>query len=102
MHRLGEDSNKTPEDQLESPLRVQWRKLSHRWLFSDDEFQLGDNVDYELSVRAKGIHKGIAPSAQFAVALAEKRPNEALKSLSECRIRDVALVLIELACCEQA
>src|SRR6202008_2477171 len=61
----GEDPDKTPKDQLETPLRVLWRKLSDRWLFSDDEFQLGDYVDYELSIRAEGVDKSIAPSAQF-------------------------------------
>ena len=45
--------------------------------------------------------KGVAPTAQLGVALAEKRPDEALEGLRQRRIRDVALVLVELAGGEQ-
>ena len=38
---------------------------------------------------------------QLGFALRQKAPDETLKSLSERRIGDVALVLIELAGCEQ-
>ena len=68
-----------------------------RWQVSDDQLQLGDQVDHEPSVRAQRLQKGVAPTAQLGVALAEKRSDEALKSLYERRIRDVTLVLIEFA-----
>ena len=43
-----------------------------------------------------------APACQLGVALAEERPDETLKSLHQCRVRDIALVLVELAGREQA
>ena len=45
--------------------------------------------------------KRVAPARQLGVALAEKRPDQALKGLRQRRIRDVALVLVELAGREQ-
>src|SRR5262245_12119714 len=83
MFRPGEDADKPPKHQLETPLRVLGRKLRDRWLFSDDELQLGDDVDHEPSIRAQRLQKGVAPTAQLGVALAEKRPDEALKSLGQ-------------------
>src|SRR5262249_55928436 len=52
MFRPGEDPDEPPKHQLETPLRIQWRKLGDRWLVSDDELELGDDVDHEPSVRA--------------------------------------------------
>ena len=51
---------------------------------------------------AQRLHKGVAPTAQLGVALAEKRSHEAVKSLHQRRIWDVAFVLIELAGGEKA
>src|SRR4030095_16797881 len=93
----GEDTDEPPKHQVEAPLRVLWRKLRDWWLVSDDELQLGDDVDHESSVRPLRVPKGVAPTAQLRVTLAEQRPDEALKSLRERRIRDVTLVLVELA-----
>src|SRR5215813_12131423 len=46
--------------------------------------------------------KGIAPRAQLLFALAQKRTDKTLKGLGEGGIRDIALVLVELARCEKA
>src|SRR5215813_7416728 len=46
--------------------------------------------------------KGIAPRAQLLFALAQKRTDKTLKGLGEGGIRDIALVLIELARCKKA
>src|SRR6266850_377036 len=46
--------------------------------------------------------QGVAPALQLGLAFTEKRLHKAPKSLGERRIRDVALVLIELARREQA
>jgi hypothetical protein len=81
MVRPGEDADKAPENQLEMPLRVLWRKLRDRRLFSNDELQLGDDVDHEPSVRAQRVQKGGTPTAQLGIALAEKGPDKALKRL---------------------
>src|SRR5262249_12646151 len=97
MLRPGEDADEPVKHLLEAPLRVLWRKLEDRWLVSDDKLQLGDNVDHEPSVWAQRLQQGLAPTAQLRFVFAEQRPDEALKRLKERRIRDVALVLIELA-----
>ncbi len=101
MLRSGKDADKPSKHQLETPLRVLRRQLGHRGLFSNDVLEFRHQVDYEPSIRAESLQEGVAPTAQFGVALAQKRPHEALKSLSESRIRDVTLVLIELARGEQ-
>src|SRR4051794_3039834 len=46
--------------------------------------------------------KGIAPPAQFLFALTQKWTNKALKGLGQSGIRDVMLVLVELARRKQA
>jgi hypothetical protein len=70
MLRPGEHAQQAAEHQLETALCVLWRKLRHRWLFSDDELQLGNDIDHESAVRGEGLQKGVAPTAQFGVALA--------------------------------
>src|SRR6202030_3333600 len=97
MFGPGEDADKSPKHQLEAPLRVLWRKIRGCWLFSDDELQFGNELDHELAVRAQRLAQGVVPARQLGVALAEKRSHQALKGLRQSRIRDVALVLVELA-----
>ena len=64
--------------------------------------QFGDEVDHEPSVRPQRLQQALRAScAQLGLALAEKWPHQALKRLHQRRIRDVALVLVELARREQ-
>ena len=102
MLRPREYADKSPKHQLEAALRVLWRKLGNRGLFSYDELQFGNEIHHELSVRVQRPKKGIAPAAQLGFAFAQKRTDKALKGLRQSGIRDVALVLIELAGCKQA
>ena len=97
MFGPGEDADEPPQHQLESPLRLLRLKLGHRRLVADDEPQFRNEIDHQLAVRAQRLQKGIAPDAERGVALAEQRPDEALKGLRQGRIGDVALVLVELA-----
>src|SRR5262249_21448774 len=46
--------------------------------------------------------KGIAPLAQLLFALTQKWADKALKGLREGGIRDITLVLVELARCKKA
>ncbi len=46
MLRPGEDADKPPKHQLETPLRVLGRKLRRRRLVADDELQFGDEIDH--------------------------------------------------------
>src|ERR1700694_2391847 len=102
MFMAREGGDEASEPQREPRLRLLRRQLRDRRWFADNELQLGDEVDHEPPVRAQRLHKGVAPTAQLGVALAEKRWHEALKSLHQRRIGDVALVLIELAGGEKA
>src|SRR6202034_4789769 len=55
---LCEYADKSTEHQLEAALRILWRKLGNRWLFSYDEPQFGNQVHHELSVRIQRFTKG--------------------------------------------
>jgi len=92
-----EHADEATEHQLKSPLRLLRLKLGNRWLLADDELQLRDEVGHEPTVQAQRLHKGLTPTRQFGIALAEKRAHQALKGLHQRRIGNVALVLVELA-----
>ena len=102
MVRPGEHTDEPPEHQLETPLRVLRRELRHGRLVADEERQCGDEVHHEPSVRLQRLTKRGAPAVQLGLALPQKVPDEALKRLRERRIRDVALVLVKLACGKEA
>src|SRR5580658_914553 len=97
MFRPGEYANKAPQNELETALRLLRLKLRDRRLVSDDELQFGDEVGHEPCIQLERLQKRAAPDRQFGVALAEKRPYQALKCLHQGRVGNVALVLIELA-----
>src|SRR5262249_23014445 len=78
-------------------LRVLWRKIRNRRLFSYDELQFGHQIHNEKSVRAQRFTNVIAPSAQICFALRQKGTDEVLKGLRQSGVGDVALVLVELA-----
>ena len=77
-------------------------KIGNRRLFADDEFQFGDEVHDQQPVRTQGLAKRIPPGLELSLALAQNLPDETLKGLRHRGVRDVALVLIELAGGEQA
>src|SRR6516164_10354578 len=101
MVRSGKCANEAPTYELKTALCLLWRQLRNRRLVSDDQLEFGNEVDHEPPVRSQRLQKRVAPARQLGVALAEERPDEALKSLHQCRVRDIALVLVELARCEQ-
>src|SRR6516225_5357186 len=102
MFRPGEDADEPPEHYLKTAFCLLRRKLRDGRLLSDNQLQLGDSVDNELPIETQRLPKGIAPVAQFRVAFSQKRTDQALKRLRQRRIRDVALVLVELACREKS
>src|SRR5215468_3757166 len=102
MLRPREHSDESPKDELESTLGVLRRKVWNRRRFSDDELQFRNKVCNEPAVLAQRITKRLAPFAQLRLVLAEQGTDEVLKGLRQRGIRDVALVLIELAGAEKA
>src|SRR5215471_5163751 len=97
MFRLGEGAEEAAEYPLEPVLRILSAKLRDRGLIADDMAQLGDEIDYELPVISKRFVKSVPPTGQLGVALAQERSEQPLKGLCQRRVRDVTLVLIELA-----
>src|ERR1700730_16277400 len=96
-----EHPEEAPEDHLEAILRLLRRQIRHWRLFSDPDFQLGNEVDDELAVRAQRLAERVPPLAKLGLAMGEQRADEALECLAQSRARDVALVLIELSGGEQ-
>ncbi len=93
----GENGEETPEYHLETILPVLRRKLRNRRLLSDDEMQLRNQVDHDLTVRTKCLQQRSSPLADFRLAPGKDLPDQRLESLRQRRIGDVALVLVELA-----
>src|ERR1700745_4095852 len=97
MFCMREHANQPTEHQLEAALRILWRKFGNRRLFSDNELQFGDEVNHKPSVWVQSFQKDGAPARELSLALAEKPADQALESLRERRVGDIALVLVELA-----
>src|SRR6202049_51563 len=97
-----EHPEEAPEHHLEAVLRVLRRQVRDRWLLSDHELQPGNEVDDELSIWAQRLAQSIPPPAKLGLALGKERADKALESLAQRGVRDVALVLVELAGREQA
>src|SRR5215471_8036593 len=102
MLGASEYGQETPEDQEKTSLRVLGRKLRERLLLADDKFQVRDQVHHKPAMWAQGFTERLTPVSEFDVALRQERTDKALKSLCQCGIGNVALVLIELARSKQA
>ncbi len=81
MFRSREYSDKTPKYQPETALRVLGRKIGDWWLFPYNQLQFRNQVHNELSVWIQRPEEGVAPYAQFRLALGQKRTDKTLKCL---------------------
>src|SRR6185437_1038901 len=102
MFRPREYIDKTTNYQLETSLGFALRKVRDRRLLSYNGLQFRDQTYHQLSVRMKRVTESIAPLAQLLFALTQEWANQALKGLRQSGIRDIALILVELACCKKA
>ena len=102
MLRARKDADEPPQHRLEAALRILRWQIGDRRLFADDEFQLGDEVHDQQPVRAQRLAKRLPPALELRLALAQNLPDQTLKGLRQRGVRDVALVLIELAGGEEA
>src|SRR4029077_5870507 len=93
----GEHAQEPPEHRVETSLRVLRRQFGKRGLLADDEFQVRNQAYDELSVQAQRLTNRFAPVSEFDVAFCQERTNQTLKGLRQRGVRNVALVLIELA-----
>ena len=94
--------DKAAEHDLEAALPVLRRQIWDRRLLSDHEFQFGNEVHDELTVRTERLTQCVTPAAKLRLALSQQGPDQTLECLGEGGVRDVALVLVELAGCEEA
>src|SRR5262249_7060923 len=101
MLGLREHTDESPQDEPESALSVLERKVGDRRRLAADELQFGNEVRDQPSVRTECIVQRFAPRIQLGFALTQERTDQTLKRLCERRIRNIALVLIELARSEQ-
>src|SRR5712692_9457447 len=92
-----EYAEEAPEDHLEAALRVLRRQVRNGRLFPDHELQLGHEIHDELAVGAQRLAQRVPPPAKLRLVLAQKRADKALEGLGKRSVRDVALVLVELA-----
>ena len=60
--RPREDTDESPEHELEAPLRVLRRELGRRRLLADDELEVWNEVHYQLSVGIQSLTKRISPA----------------------------------------
>src|SRR5215471_21809156 len=101
MFRPSEDTNESAEHDLEPPLRALRRKLRDwRWL-PNDQPHFRNEIHNQSCVGSQRLPQRITPRCKVSVALAEQRPDQALKGLCQSRVGNVALVLIEFAGSEQ-
>ena len=66
-------------------------------MFADDQLEFGYELDHKASVGAERLAQGPAPTFQLKLALTQKAADEPLESLSDRRVRNIALMLVELA-----
>ena len=93
----GERLDEVHEHDLETILRFRWGELWNRRLIADDERQIGDEIDDQLSVRAERAAQDLTPPVEALLRLAEQLLDEAAKRPRECAVGVALLELIELA-----
>src|SRR5216683_6627882 len=95
--RPGERAEEAPEHQLEAVLRILRGQLWSGWLLPDDELHLRDEIDDQLAVCPDRLRQDGTPLFHLRFALDEDLIDQSLEGLCQCRIRNVALILVELA-----
>ena len=97
MIRAGEHRQELLEHQAEAVLRLDRRQRRHRRLRADDERDLRQHVDDQLAVDADGGLDLLPPAGDALLALGQQLLHQVAQRLREGGVRNVALVLVELA-----
>src|SRR5215831_18573512 len=79
--RSSKHADKLTERPVEAIPRILRREVGNGWLTPNDDLELRDQVDDELSVRAQGLLKLVPPAADLRIALAKDLTQETLESL---------------------
>src|SRR6202046_3687811 len=83
MLLAGKDSEEAPEHHLEAVPGILRRQVRDRRLFSDHQFQLGNQVHNDLTILAQRLPQGVPPGTEPRLALPQKRADETLESLGQ-------------------
>src|SRR5271157_2035907 len=97
MLRPREQADEPPEHQLATVLRISQRQVWNGRLFPNDKLNLRDEANEELPIRLERLLQGTTPPVYFGFTLDEDLTDQRPQGLCQGRVRDVALVLIELA-----
>jgi len=76
MLRARKDANEPPQHRLKAALRILRWQIGDRRLFADNEFKLGYEVHDQEPVRAQCLAKGIPPTLQLSLGLAQDLPDQ--------------------------
>src|SRR5215471_19118143 len=76
--------------------------LGHWWLRTDQQCKLGHKIHHEPAVRAQRLEHSSVPACQVFVTLDQELADQVLEDLRQGGVRDIVLVLVELAEGEQA
>src|SRR5215471_10488358 len=96
-----EHSDQSSKRRLEADLCVRRWDLWNSRLLSDDELELGDEIEEQPGVRCERLTKLLSPLAQLGLGLGQELPDQTSESLGQRRVRNVAPELVELARREQ-
>ncbi|EDT07166.1 hypothetical protein BgramDRAFT_6103 [Paraburkholderia graminis C4D1M] len=92
-----EHTQEATEHPMKQVLRILRRQIRNGRLLADDERKLGNQVHHHLAIRRERLHQLFAPGLDLRVAFAEQIAQEPLECLRKGGVRNVSLVLIELA-----
>src|ERR1700756_3760256 len=93
----GKHVEEMPEHHLKAVLRLLRRQVWNGRLFPYNELHLGDKTDDHLAVWTDRLSQGRTPLVHFRFVLDENLTDQRPEGLCQGRVRDVALVLVELA-----
>src|ERR1700684_2329420 len=102
MFLAREHAQEAPENHLEAVLRVLWWQIWNRRLFTDHKLEFRNEIDDQRTIWTERLEQAVPPPAERLFPLGEERADQGLERLAQSRVRDVALVLVELAGREQA
>ena len=93
---LRENPNEVLKNQMKAVARFGGWQFGNGQLFTDDQFDFGDDVDDHLAVGTEGGHHAVLPVGHGLAVFGQDLAYQFGESLDQGRIGQVALELIEL------
>ncbi len=92
-----EDLEEALEGAIEAILGLGGAEPGDRWLGSDEEGELGDDLDQHLAARAEGRLHRLLPGGELLLGPGQELADQLSEGMGQGRVGDVAAVLIVLA-----